>query len=267
MTVNHASCSPSCNMNYQYLSKKTSKNLVFLRQFNFYLLSECRIILSEFNLEITSWKEDSQGVEEHWTKTPHSLFRLLHKSAGIFRQTECDPAGQGVAVFPGFVSKQSGGVTDFLLFSQEQISWPQVEVIIWTGEQTATNPSTTFPLHVPWHEMGCWEPFISSLISCTELCKTISKVWPAVEGIPWLSCTSQQAACSNSDVKTITILGNPAALTKYSTKSCSFQCEKYSKTWFLQLVPFSPPTHIHLTETNHEGHFFSDFNLLSSRRI
>lgn len=217
------------------------------------------MILSEFNLGITSWREDSQGVEQHQTKTPHSLFRLWHKSAGIFGQTQSDPAGQGVVVLPGFVSKQSGGITDSLLFSQEQISWPQVCDIRDRGTNWPQTQAQLYPLQVPWHEMGSQELFMSSLISCAELCISISN---AVEGTPWLSCTSQQAACSNSDVKTITVLGNAAAHSKFSTKSCNFQCEKYSKMWFLQLVLLSP-THIHLTETNHKGHFFLIFKLSS----
>lgn len=133
----------------------------------------------------------------------------------------------------------------------------------WYGQRNklATNSSTTFlsPLqHVPWCEMSCQELLISSLLSGIELCITISEVWPARRVFPWLSCTSEQAACFNSDVKTVTILGNPAALLKSLTKSCNFKHEKYSKMLFLQLVPHSPPTHICLTEANHEGHFLPD---------
>lgn len=103
------------------------------------------MILREFNLGITSWKEDSQGVEQHRTKTPPSLLRLWHKSAGIFRQTQSDPAGQGGVVFPGFVSKQSGGDHRFPpVFSGADFRAPSV----WyygQGNKLATNPSTTFP--------------------------------------------------------------------------------------------------------------------------
>lgn len=147
----------------------------------------------EFNLKITSWKEELTGRGTASFAQGTELKIHIHYS-GCYTNQLGSLGRQSVilldkvllyslALFPSSLE----GIMDFFLFSWEQISWPQVQVIMWTEEQTGQEPKHNFPpLHVPWHEMGCQEVFLSSLISCTEQWKTISKVWPAVEGISWL---------------------------------------------------------------------------------
>lgn len=276
MTVNLASYSAPCNIRVitNTFQKRPLKNLVFLRQFNFYRLPERNITLSKFNLKITSWKEEFTGsgtapfaqgtqlkIHFHYSGCYTNQLGSLGRQSVILQAKVL----YSLVLFPSSL----GRITDFFLFSWKQISWPQVYWCQGQRKKLATNPSTTFPLHVAWHERGCQELLISSLLSCTERCTIISKVWPARRAFPWLSCTPQQAACFNSDVKTVTILGDPAALSKFSTKSYNFQCEKYPKN-VVSSTGATLSSHSHTLDWSQPWRWTFLFwcsILLSSRRI
>lgn len=152
MTVNLASYSAPCNIRVitNTFQKRPLKNLVFLRQFNFYRLPERSITLSKFNLKITSWKEEFTGsgtapfaqgtqlkIHFHYSGCYTNQLGSLGRQSVILQAKVL----YSLVLFPSSL----GRITDFFLFSWKQISWPQVYWCQGQRKKLATNPSTTFP--------------------------------------------------------------------------------------------------------------------------